>query len=33
MKIYLKSDAVTDREKVTKLLAEVEKQAELKKQP
>ncbi len=31
LRIYLKSDAVTDREKVTKLLAEVEKQGELKK--
>jgi hypothetical protein len=37
LKIYLKSDAVSDRDKVTKLLAECEKQveakAELKTQP
>jgi hypothetical protein len=37
LRIYLKSDAVSDREKVTKLLAECEKQveakAELKTQP
>jgi hypothetical protein len=33
LRIYLKSDAITDRERVTKMLADIEKQAQAKVAP